>query len=160
MSKILSSFLLQPSKLLLLLALPWTLAAQTELLTVSAPPATGKKSEPFVVRVNAQLKAGLHCNTNKPNDELLIPLKLTLDKGGFDVVKIDYPAGKNEKYSFSDQPLNVYSGAFSIGVTLKAQPGTPAGLAMAGGKLRYQACSDTMCFPPKTVDVRIPIDLR
>ncbi len=140
--------------------LPMLLAAQNELLTVSAQPATGKKSEPFVAKLNVQLKPGLHANTNKPNDELLIPLKLTIDKGGFDVVKVDYPAGKNEKYSFSDQPLNVYSGAFQIGVTLKARPGTAAGLAMAGGKLRYQACSETMCFPPKTVDVRIAVDLR
>jgi hypothetical protein len=158
MSKTLSSFSAPLSKLAFLL--PLALCAQTDLLTVSAPPATGKRAEPFVVKLNVQLKEGLHCNTNKPNDELLIPMKLTIDKGGFDVVKIDYPAGKNEKYSFSDQPLNVYSGAFTISVTLKARPGTPGGLAMAGGKLRYQACSDTMCFPPKTVDVRIPIDLR
>ena len=140
--------------------LPMLLAGQNELLTVSAQPVTGKKAEPFVATLNVQLRPGLHANTNKPNDELLIPLKLTIDKGGFDVVKVDYPAGKNEKYSFSDQPLNVYSGAFQIGVTLKAQPGTAAGLAMAGGKLRYQACSETMCFPPKTVDVRIAVDLR
>lgn len=158
MLKTLSSFSAPLSKLAFLL--PLALCAQTDLLTVTAPPATGKRTEPFVVKLNVQLKDGLHCNTNKPNDELLIPLKVTIDKGGFDVVKIDYPAGKNEKYSFSDQPLNVYSGSFTIAVTLKAKPGTPGGLAMAGGKLRYQACSDTMCFPPKTVDVRIPIDLR
>ena len=144
----------------LVFVLPMLLGAQNELLTVSAQPVSGKKAEPFVAKLNVQLKPGLHANTNKPNDELLIPLKLTIDKGGFDVVKVDYPAGKNEKYSFSDQPLNVYSGAFQIGVTLKAQPGTAAGLAMAGGKLRYQACSETMCFPPKTADVRIAVDLR
>ncbi len=136
------------------------LGAQNELLTVTTQPVTARKAEPFVAKLNVQLKPGLHANTNKPNDELLIPLKLTIDKGGFDVVKVDYPVGKNEKYSFSDQPLNVYSGAFQIAVTLKAQPGTASGLAMAGGKLRYQACSETMCFPPKTVDVRIAVDLR
>ena len=158
MSKISSNFLPPLSRLLFLV--PALLAAQTDLLTVSTQPVTAKKAEPFVAKLNVQLKPGLHANTNKPNDELLIPLKLTIDKGGFDVVQIDYPAGKNEKYSFSDQPLNVYSGAFQIGVTLKAHPGTAPGLAMAGGKLRYQACSETMCFPPKTVDVRIAVDLR
>jgi len=158
MSTILSNFSAPLSKLAFLL--PLALCAQTEQLTVTAPPAVGKKAEPFVVKLNVQLKEGLHCNTNKPNDELLIPMKLTIDKGGFDVVKVDYPAGKNEKYSFSDEPLNVYTGTFTIAVTLKARPGTPGGLAMAGGKLRYQACSDKVCFPPKSVDVRIPIDLR
>ncbi|MFO0367338.1 MAG: hypothetical protein ACK55F_21975, partial [Acidobacteriota bacterium] len=91
MSKIWNSFSARLSRLAFLL--PLALCAQTELLTVSAPPVTGKKAEPFVVKVNVQLKEGLHCNTNKPNDELLIPLKLTIDKGGFDVVKVDYPAG-------------------------------------------------------------------
>ena len=158
MLKISSSFSARLSRLVFLA--PMLLGAQNELLTVTTQPVTAKKAEPFVAQLNVQLKPGLHANTNTPNDELLIPLKLTIDKGGFDVVKVDYPAGKNEKYSFSDQPLNVYSGAFQIAVTLKAQPGTAAGLAMAGGKLRYQACSETMCFPPKTVDVRIAVDLR
>ena len=158
MLKISSSFSARLSRLVFLA--PMLLGAQNELLTVTTQPVTAKKAEPFVAKLNVQLKPGLHANTNKPNDELLIPLKLTIDKGGFDVVKVDYPAGKNEKYSFSDQPLNVYSGAFQIAVTLKAQPGTAAGLAMAGGKLRYQACSETMCFPPKTLDVRIAVDLR
>ena len=31
----------------------------------------------------------------------------------------------------------------------------PAGLGAVNGKLRYQACTDKMCLPPKTVDVRL-----
>jgi hypothetical protein len=26
-------------------------------------------------------------------------------------------------------------------------------------KLRYQACTDRMCLPPKTVDLNVPIDI-
>lgn len=142
------------------LCLPLLVCAQSDLLKVSAQPAAGKRGEPFTARVQVQLKPGLHVNSNKPNDPTLIPLRLTLDKGGFEIVKLDFPAAKNEKYEFSDEPLNVFTGNFTIGVTLKSQPATSGGLAMAGGKLRYQACSETMCYPPKTVDVRIPVDLR
>jgi len=28
------------------------------------------------------------------------------------------------------------------------------------GKLRYQACNHNACFPPKTIDVKVPADIR
>jgi hypothetical protein len=31
---------------------------------------------------------------------------------------------------------------------------------MATGKLKYQACNDRACFPPKTVDIAIPYQIQ
>jgi len=33
-------------------------------------------------------------------------------------------------------------------------------LSILPGKLRYQACNNTMCFPPKTVDVKLPVEVQ
>jgi hypothetical protein len=30
----------------------------------------------------------------------------------------------------------------------------------ANGKLRYQASNNSMCFPPKTVDVKLPVEVQ
>jgi hypothetical protein len=35
----------------------------------------------------------------------------------------------------------------------------PVGPGTVGGKLRYQACNDRMCLPPKTLDVDLPVDI-
>ena len=65
-----------------------------------------------------------------------------------------------EKYEFAENPMSVVGGQFEIVTKFKrsaiAQPG-PSSLT---GKLRYQACNDKMCFPPKTIDVRLPLLLE
>jgi hypothetical protein len=35
----------------------------------------------------------------------------------------------------------------------------PPGLVNVAGKLRYQACNDRMCLPPKTIDVTVPVSV-
>src|SRR5665213_2438521 len=52
-----------------------------------------------------------------------------------------------EKYSFSDQPLAVYTGNFDIVTKFKVPASAPAGPAVISAKVRYQACTDRMCLP-------------
>jgi hypothetical protein len=49
--------------------------------------------------------------------------------------------------------LSVYSGEF----ILQARIVATAGNHLVEGKLRYQACDQNQCMPPKTIDV--PIDV-
>jgi len=119
-----------------------------------------KRGETLSVTLKAALADGLHCNSNAPNDPYLIPMKLTWDAKDLGPVTLVFPKAKTEKSEFSDKPLSVFEGSFDI-VTKFAVPATaPAGMGMAGGKLRYQACNAKMCFPPKTVDVKFTYDLR
>ena len=49
--------------------------------------------------------------------------------------------------------LNVYSGEFAIEARMVAQ----AGNHLVEARLKYQACDQTQCLPPKTITV--PIDV-
>ena len=49
--------------------------------------------------------------------------------------------------------LNVYTGEFAIETQIVAQPGDH----LVQAKLRYQACDQNACMPPKTINV--PIDI-
>ena len=49
--------------------------------------------------------------------------------------------------------LNVYTGEFVIRARIVAEDGNH----LVQGKLRYQACDDNACMPPKTITV--PIDV-
>ena len=44
----------------------------------------------------------------------------------------------------------VFEENFDIGVQLTVAPGTPEGDIRIPAKLRYQACNEKQCFPPKT----------
>jgi hypothetical protein len=49
--------------------------------------------------------------------------------------------------------LSVYTGEFAIQVRIVATPGNH----LVEARLRYQACDQTQCLPPKTITV--PIDV-
>ena len=120
-----------------------------------------KPGETAPLAVPFRLASGFHTNSNKPLDEFLIPLKLTWDAAApLEIAGIDYPAAKQEKYSFSDKPLSVYSGAFLVTTRVKAPADAPKGQRTLNGKLRYQACNDTTCFAPRTLAVQATVTVQ
>jgi thiol:disulfide interchange protein DsbD len=137
-----------------------TCFAQTNVLSVAPPEKlTAKAGTIVTATLKVQLKPGYHCNSNKPSDEYLIPLKLTWSTTPLEVSDVAYPKPQMEKYSFSPDPLSVYSGDFEIVTKFKVPASAAPGSAIVSGKLRYQACNDRMCLTPKTVDVSLPIDV-
>jgi len=110
-------------------------------------------------KLTAQLRSGYHCNSNTPSDDYLIPLRLTWTAAPLEVAGVVYPKPEMEKYSFSDKPLSVYTGDFDILTKFKVPASAPVGPAVISAKLRYQACTDRMCLPPKTVDVTVPVEI-
>ena len=135
--------------------------AQTNLLTVAPPPKLhAKRGDTVTAKVRAQLRPGYHCNSNTPSDDYLIPLKLTWNADPLQVGKVIYPKPQMEKYQFSEKPLSVFSGDFDITTEFAVPAKALSGPTIVSGKLRYQACNDTMCFPPKTVDVPLSLDIQ
>lgn len=110
--------------------------------------------------VKAELQPGFHVNSNMPGDDYLIPIKLTWNKEPLEARQVMYPKPQMEKLSFSPNPISVYTGAFEIATHFKAPAGAQPGMAFMNGKLRYQACNNKECLPPRTVDVRVTLDIQ
>lgn len=146
--------------MLLFLAASLLSFGQNNVLSVaSAPKVTAKAGSTVEAKLTLELRSGYHCNSDKPSDDYLIPLKLTWAPGVLEAGEIVYPKPQMEKYTFSEKPLSVYTGNFEIVTRFKAPSSAPAGLAMLTAKLRYQACTDRMCLPPKTVEVSLPVEI-
>ncbi len=111
-------------------------------------------------RLKVALPEGCHANSNTPSESFLIPLKMTWGTGAVEAVETVYPKASMEKYEFSEKPLSVVSGQFEIVTKFKRGVIGQPGPGSVTGKLRYQACNDKMCFPPKTVEVRLPLLLE
>lgn len=138
--------------------LPLPAPAQNDVLKV-APTATlsGKRGENTQIKTALQLQGGYHLNSNKPEDPYLIPLRLTWDANTAETVAVEFPEPKKERYAFSEKPLSVFTGDFSIVSTVKPKV---AGFTVLTGKLRYQACNHNACLPPKTIEIKVPADFR
>ena len=105
------------------------------------------------------LRPGYHVNSNAPSDEYLIPLRLSWNPGPLEATGFAFPQPRMEKYSFSEKPLSVFTGDFQIVTHFKASANAAAGPATLTGKLRYQACNNSMCLPPKTLDVSLQVEI-
>ena len=112
------------------------------------------------VKIEVSVQPGFHINSNKPLDSYLIPLKLTWAPGALEPVEVVFPKPSMEKYEFSDKPLSVYTGDFDLLARFKVPAGASVGLGVMTGKLRYQACNNNSCFPPRTAEVRLSYRIR
>ncbi len=150
------------TKILCLLVLgmaPTVTTAQLGPTVVTIAPPTGlaaKPGETAKATLTVTVASGYHANSDKPNDEFLIPFSLKWNSGPAEVVSVTYPKTQTLKLGFSAKPVSVFTGTFDIVTQFKVPSDAPPGPAVVKGKLRYQACDDRSCLPPKTVEVSLP----
>jgi len=146
----------------LLTALPG--AAQTTgrapTLTFAAVPlTTAPRAAQTMVNLDFRVPAGYHINSNTPKSEFLIPTSLRIDVPT-DIIlgKTEYPAGQDRSFPFSPgEALNVYSGDFTIAVGVHPLHSVVPGKYLMHGILRYQACDNAACYPPKNLPVSFEV---
>lgn len=123
-------------------------------------PVSAKAGSAFTQKIPLHLKSGYHCNSNTPAEDYLIPLRLTWTPGPATADQTVYPKPLQENFAFSPKPVSVYSGTFVIETKFRVPADAPKGPAKVKGKLRYQACSDKECLPPKTIEIEIPLQIE
>jgi len=119
-----------------------------EQITVPA----GKASS---VALHFRIAQGLHINSHTPKEEELIPTAFSIPEGfGVRLEQANYPSGTDITLPLDPKTkLSVYTGEFIIQARIVAV----AGDHLVEAKLRYQACDNNACMPPKTITV--PIDV-
>lgn len=117
----------------------------------------GKSAE---AQVRLTIKEGYHINANPPS-RYQIATQLTLEPSeGISVGEPKYPASLTRKFSFSDEPLAVYEKEATITVPINAQAEAARGERSVPARLRFQACDDQVCYPPKNLQVSIPLVVK
>ncbi len=111
------------------------------------------------VDLDFRIAEPFHINSNKPKSELLVPTTLQLTPPAqIGITEVKYPAGKDETFPFAPkEPLNVYSGDFSIEARVKALPNAAPGVYPVSGELKFQACDRSACYPPKSMPVNFQV---
>src|SRR5262245_5772563 len=131
------------------------------LLLVAATPARAA-DDPVRARLQATdteavteltIAPGWHVNGPRPRDEFLIPTSLQLKPpAGQTAGSVAWPDPVERTLAFAPgKPLLLYEGTVKLTAPLSGTPA--AGSPPLGASLRYQACNDTTCLPPRTIDL-------
>ena len=105
-------------------------------------------------RVVLNIPGGLHVNSSRPASEYAIPTVVTVrGPRGVRVSGVTYPRGKNRKFQFSENLINVYEGRVSFPFTVTVPASFRGNTVRVNVAVRYQACTDEVCYPPRTKNV-------
>lgn len=132
--------------------------------TVSMAPApliTVQQGKSGTVPLAFRVVRGFHINSNQPKSEFLIPTSLKVDATTDIVIgRITYPEGKDMSFAFApEEKLNVYSGDFQLGVNVRPLRSVQPGKYIVRGNLKYQACDNAACYPPKQLPVSFEVKI-
>ncbi|MGQ9657186.1 MAG: cytochrome c biogenesis protein CcdA [Fimbriimonadales bacterium] len=102
-----------------------------------------------------------HVNANPASEDYLIPTALKLESGkGYTVGAVQYPKPIEKAFAFSEgKPLRIYEGRVPIRFQLTLDKNALKGDLSIKGTLRYQACDDAACYPPRTQPIEINVSI-
>ncbi|MEP7213870.1 MAG: protein-disulfide reductase DsbD domain-containing protein [Acidobacteriota bacterium] len=106
------------------------------------------------------IPAGLHVNSNRPRSQYAIATVVRVSGSGVNVSAVNYPRGKDRKFQFSEDPINVYEGRTAFGFTVMVPAGYRGDTVRVRATVRYQACTEEVCYPPKTKEITLTARVR
>ena len=119
----------------------------------AAEPQAIAANKQAALEIRFQVVQGFHINSHTPKSKFLIPTTLSLQPAtGVKPGPPAFPAG--QLYSFAFDPsekVDVYAGSFTVKLPVVAT----AGEHTIDATLKYQACDNASCYPPKTLPVKV-----
>ena len=106
-----------------------------------------------------RIPPGYHINSNRPTQEYLKKTELKLNPPtDVAIASVTYPPGENRSFSFDpNEKLNVYTGDFSVKVLVRPLKSVLPQKYAVHGFLKYQACDNAACYPPKQLPISFEI---
>jgi len=119
----------------------------------AAEPQSIAANKQVALELRFQVVQGFHINSHTQKSKFLIPTTLSLQPAtGVKPGPPEFPAG--QLYSFAFDPtekVDVYAGSFTVKLPVVAT----AGEHTIDATLKYQACDNASCYPPKTLPVKV-----
>ena len=135
-------------------------AAKRQSVTFEPPPITTVyRGRPNTVELQFRINSGYHINSNQPKQEYLKKTELKWDPPtDIAIEKVSYPAGEDRSFPFApDEKISVYTGDFTVNVTVRPLKTVLPAKYAVHGTLKYQACDNAACYPPKQLAVSFEV---
>jgi hypothetical protein len=128
---------------------------QTNAQSISGSIGSVKRGGSTKGTIVMSIPGGLHVNSSRPNSEYAIPTVVRVSAVGAKIGGVSYPRGKNRKFGFSEDTLNVYEGRAAFGFNLTVPASFKGNVVKIRAVVRYQACTDEVCYPPKNKEITL-----
>jgi len=116
-----------------------------------------RQGSEFMVALVVQIKDRYHIQApNPPEGFIATTFSVDVPKG-FTVERVWYPP--TEVKEMLGQKLPLYDGTQIFTALIRADKSVKLGKSTLALKLRYQACDDKTCYPPRTLTVTMPVDV-
>jgi len=100
--------------------------------------------------------SGYHANSNRPLEKYLIATQLQIEAPkGIRVGPIVYPRALMRSVKFSKSKISVFEGRTTIRFSVTVPRNFSGNSAELKARLRFQSCSDDLCFPPQSREVKL-----
>lgn len=110
--------------------------------------------------VKLKVLQGYHIN-GTPASKFQIATSLEVEPGaGVTIGQPIYPPSVTKKFTFSEQPIAVYEDEVMLKLPLNATAAAQKGEQKLKGKVRFQACDDEVCYPPRNLETVIPVTIK
>ena len=132
-------------------------AAMASAQTVSGSIGNGSVARGSSARgsVVLSIPGGLHVNSSRPASEYAIPTTVRLTGTGIKVSGPTFPRGVNRKFQFSENVINVYEGTVRFPFTVNVPAGFKGDTVRVRAVVRYQACTDEVCYAPRSKEITL-----
>ena len=110
--------------------------------------------------ITMSIPGGLHVNSNRPSSQYAIATTVRISGSGLRGAAVSYPRGRNRKFEFSENPINVYEGTVRSPFSVKIPANFRGSAVRLRAVVHYQACTNEVCYPPKDKDVTITAAIR
>lgn len=105
-----------------------------------------------------EIPRDFHVNGNKPLGKYAVPTTLKVEaSGGIRVGPVLYPRATVRSFSFSEEKLAVYENRVVMRFNVTIPSGFDQGVTELRARLRYQSCTNEVCFPPQSREITMPI---
>jgi DsbC/DsbD-like thiol-disulfide interchange protein len=129
--------------------------------SATVPKAPVKPGNKITVELSAEIQDGWHVYGFTQVSGGPIPLRVLLDENGTveasSVVSGTAPVKKHDPSFNLDTECYVHSLALHLPVRVKQHAST--GNQSIPVSIRFQACSDRICLPPRTVHLTVPVEI-
>jgi DsbC/DsbD-like thiol-disulfide interchange protein len=127
-------------------------------VTAEVPGTPARPGDRVDVRLKIEIAKGWHINSHEPIQDFLIPTSVMVT-GALPVSagSIDYPPG--DKAELAGETLSLYTGTVELSIPLTVGLEAAPGVGEVPLRIRFQACDDTTCLPPETLELRVPVQV-
>ncbi|MGC2236838.1 MAG: protein-disulfide reductase DsbD domain-containing protein [Pyrinomonadaceae bacterium] len=134
--------------------------AETNAQTISGSIPAVKRGGSTRGTIVMSIPGNLHVNSNRPSGEYYIPTTIKLSGAGLKFGGVNYPRGTNRKFEFSENTINVYEGRVTFTFSVNVPANFKGNTIKVRAVVKYQACTNEVCFPPKSKEITLTANVK